>query len=178
MDRMQKQMTQWVRTVAFSVVAIGAASVTTVAQANNVAVADSNAAVLASNYAKTTVQTLNNSLKPQRDRLEQLQRELQALQARFEKDAKVMSDKDRQALQAQAQSKLNEFNSTGEGLQRRIEDTQTSMLKVLMPKMEKVVEGLRKEGGYDIIIEKKYAIWANPTVDLTTKMTERLNSMP
>jgi len=38
------------------------------------------------------------------------------------------------------------------------------------------VEELRKEGNYSIIIEKKYAIWAEPAVDLTKKIVDRMNA--
>ena len=149
---------------------------TSSAQANNVAVADSQAAVLASNIAKKTIEDLNNNLKPQRERLEKLRSEIQAIQEKFQKDAKILSDKDKRDLQAQGQNKLNEYNSTTDGVQRRIEEAQANMLKTLMPKMEKIVEDLRKEGNYDIIIEKKYAIWSSESVDLTKKITDRLNT--
>ncbi|HEY4713365.1 MAG TPA: OmpH family outer membrane protein [Aquirhabdus sp.] len=146
------------------------------ANANNVAVADSQAAVLASNAAKQTISGLNTSLKSQRDRLEQLRKDITGIQERFQKDGAVMSDKDKQALQAQAQSKLNDYNGTAEGVQRRIEEAQTTMLKTLMPKLEAIIEDLRKEGNYDIIVEKKYVIFAVPTSDLTKKITDRLNA--
>jgi len=155
---------------------VTAVALSPLANANNIAVADSQEAVLASNLAKQTIDGLNSSLKPQRDRLEQLRKDIQGLQERFQKDGSVMSDKDKQALQAQAQSKLNEYNSTAEGVQRRIEEAQGTMLKTVMPKLEGIVEDLRKEGNYDIIIEKKYAIWAAPSVDLTKKITDRLNA--
>jgi outer membrane protein len=148
----------------------------TVAQANNVAVADSQAAVLASNIAKQTIEGLNVSLKPQRDKLEALQKDLNALKQRFERDGKVLTEADKKTMQAQAQSKLNEYNSTAEGVQHKIEEAQSTMLKTLMPKLEVAVEALRKEGSYDIIIEKKYAIWAEASADLTKKITDRLNA--
>lgn len=146
------------------------------AYANNVAVADSQAAVLASNTAKQTIEGLNTSLKPQRERLEQLRKDITGIQERFQKDGSVMSDKDKQALQVQAQSKLNDYNGTAEGVQRRIEEAQTAMLKTLMPKLEAIIEDLRKEGNFDVIVEKKYVIWASPAADLTKKITDRLNA--
>jgi outer membrane protein len=88
----------------------------------------------------------------------------------------VMSDADKKALQLQAQSKLNDYNGTAEGVQRRIEEAQTAMLKKVMPKLESIIEDLRKEGKYDVIVEKKYVIWASPDADLTKKITERLNA--
>jgi Skp family chaperone for outer membrane proteins len=146
------------------------------AYANNVAVADSQAAVLASNVAKQTIEGLNSTLQPQRTRLETLRAEITALQDKFTKNGSVMSDKDKQALAAQAQSKLNDYNSTAEGVQKRIEEAQTNMLKTLMPKLETIIEEIRKEGNYDIILEKKYVIWTAPSVDITKKITDRLNA--
>jgi len=105
-----------------------------------------------------------------------LRKDITCIQERFQKDGAVMSDKDKQALQAQAQSKLNDYNGTAEGVQRRIEEAQTTMLKTLMPKLEAIIEDLRKEGNYDIIVEKKYVIFAVPTSDLTKKITDRLNA--
>jgi outer membrane protein len=138
------------------------------ALANNIAVADSQAAVLASNLAHQTIDELNSTLKPQR--------EITSIQDKFKKDGSVMSDADKKALQLQAQSKLNDYNGTAEGVQRRIEEAQTAMLKKVMPKLESIIEDLRKEGKYDVIVEKKYVIWASPDADLTKKITERLNA--
>ena len=87
-----------------------------------------------------------------------------------------MSDKDKLALQSQAQSKLNDYNSTAEGMQRKVEEAQSNMLKTMMPKLEGVIEAIRKEGNYDVIIERKNVIWADPSVDITKKITDRLNA--
>ncbi len=144
--------------------------------ANNVAVADSQAAVLASDFARQTIENLNTTLKPQKDRLEAVRQEITVIQNKFQKDGSVMSDADKKALQEKAQAKLNDYNGTAEGVQRRIEEAQTAMLKTIMPKLEVIIESLRKEGNYDVIIEKKYAIWASPTADLTKKITDRLNT--
>lgn len=146
------------------------------AYANNVAVADSQAAIFNSKYAKQTVASLNTSLKPQRDRIESLQKELASIENRFKTDAKVLKEDQVRALQTQAQSKINEYNSTAEGLQKRVDETQATMYKTLLPKLEKIIEDIRKEGNYDIIIEKKNVIWSSPTVDITSKITERLDA--
>ncbi|ONG38650.1 hypothetical protein BKE30_12005 [Alkanindiges hydrocarboniclasticus] len=159
-------------TVALTVAALS----TSAAYANNVAVADSQAAIFNSKYAKQTVASLNSSLKPQRDRIEALQKELAGIENRFKTDAKVLKEDQVRALQTQAQSKINEYNSTAEGLQKRVDETQATMYKTLLPKLEKIIEEIRKEGNYDIIIEKKNVIWSSPAVDITSKITQRLDA--
>ncbi|HNJ87817.1 MAG TPA: OmpH family outer membrane protein, partial [Agitococcus sp.] len=84
--------------------------------------------------------------------------------------------KDKRDLQKQAESKLNEFKNLADAVQKRANEVQQEMLKTLIPKTEVVVEEIRKAGNYDIIIEKKNVIFADPAVDITKKITEKLNA--
>lgn len=145
--------------------------------AGNVAVADSQAAILATNVAKKTFEKLNSDMKPQRDRLEQLRKDISVIEEKFQKNASVMSDKDKRDLQKQAEAKINEFKGLADAVQKRANETQQEMLKTLIPKTEVVVEDIRKAGNYDIIIEKKNVIFATPEVDITQKITDKLNAM-
>jgi len=146
--------------------------------AGNVAVADSTAAIMATETAKKTFEKINNDMKPQRERLEQLRKEIAAIEEKFQKNASVMSDKDKRELQKQAEVKLTEFKNLADGVQKRANEVQQDMLKALIPKTEVVIEELRKAGNYDIIIEKKNVIFADPSVDLTKPITEKLNAAP
>ncbi|MDO8416850.1 MAG: OmpH family outer membrane protein [Agitococcus sp.] len=144
--------------------------------AGNVAVADSQMAIMATDAAKKTFDKLNADMKPQRDRLEALQKDIAGFREKFQKNASVMSDKDKRELTKQAEAKVAEFNTLADALQKRAQEVQQDMLKSLIPKTEVVVEELRKAGNYDIIIEKKNVIFADPSVDLTKKITEKLNA--
>lgn len=144
--------------------------------AGNVAVADSQTAIMATEAAKKTFEKLNADMKPQRDRLESLRKDIAIFEEKFQKNASVMSDKDKRDLQRQAEAKINEFKTLADAVQKRAQEVQQDMLKGLIPKTEVVVEELRKAGGYDIIIEKKNVIFADPSVDLTKKITEKLNA--
>ncbi len=145
--------------------------------AGNVAVADSQTAIMATDAAKKTFDKLNTDMKPQRDRLDTLRKDIAGFEEKFQKNASVMSDKDKRELQKQAEAKINEFKSLADAVQKRAQEVQQDMLKSLIPKTEMVVEELRKAGNYDIIIEKKNVIFADPSVDLTKKITEKLNAV-
>ena len=144
--------------------------------AGNVAVADSQTAIMATDAAKKTFDKLNTDMKPQRDRLDTLRKDIAGFEEKFQKNASVMSEKDKRDLQKQAEAKINEFKSLADAVQKRAQEVQQDMLKSLIPKTEVVVEELRKAGNYDIIIEKKNVIFADPSVDLTKKITEKLNA--
>ena len=144
--------------------------------AGNVAVADSQTAIMATDAAKKTFDKLNADMKPQRDRLDTLRKDIAGFEEKFQKNASVMSEKDKRDLQKQAEAKINEFKSLADAVQKRAQEVQQDMLKSLIQKTEVVVEELRKAGNYDIIIEKKNVIFADPSVDLTKKITEKLNA--
>ncbi len=148
----------------------------TPALAGGVAVADSQAAIMATDAAKKMIDKLNTDLKPQRDRLEQLRKDISGFEEKFQKNASVMSDKDKRDLQKQAEAKVNEFKSLADGVQKRAQEAQQDLLKTLVPRTEVAVDELRKAGNYDIIIEKKNVIYADPAVDITKKITDKLNA--
>jgi outer membrane protein len=141
-----------------------------------IAVADSQAALMATDVAKKTVEKLQGELKVQYDRMGQLKSELEGLQGKFQKDGAVMSDKDKQALQKQAEGKLQEYINLAQTVQKRMQDTQNSLLQTMIPKMEATIEEIQKTNKYDIIIEKKNVIFTDPAVDITKKITEKLNA--
>lgn len=145
------------------------------AWATNVAVVDSAAAINNANVTKSTISSLDSSLSAQRARMTSLRNEITALQQRFEKDGRVMSETDRRNLQNQAQGKLNEYNSVAEGVQRRMEEAQSNLAKTLQPRVDAAIEELRKQGNYDLILDKRVALYASPTIDLTKQLTDRIN---
>ena len=144
--------------------------------AANVVVADSQAALMATDVAKKAVEKLQGELKTQRDRMEAIRKEVKVIEDRFQKDASVLSEADKKGLQKQAESKLSEYRNLAETVQKRSQEVQSELLQRMVPKMETVIDELRKANGFDIIIEKKNVIFADSTVDITRKITEKLNA--
>ena len=144
--------------------------------AASVVVADSQAALMATEVARKAVEKLQGELKPQRDRMDAIRKEVKAIEDRFQKDASVLSETDKKNLQKQAESKLSEYRNLAETVQKRTQEVQAELLQRMVPKMEAVIDELRKANGYDIIIEKKNVIFADPSADITRKITEKLNA--
>lgn len=144
--------------------------------AANVVVADSQAALMATDVARKSVEKLQGELKPQRDRMDAIRKEVKAIEDRFQKDGSVLSETDKKNLQKQAESKLSEYRNLAEAVQKRTQEVQAELLQRMVPKMEMVIDELRKANGYDIIIEKKNVIFADTTADITRKITEKLNA--
>lgn len=155
---------------------LGLAIAASVAQAGIVVTADSTNAVMATDFAKKTFEKLNADMKPQRERLDTLRKELSGIEEKFQKNSSIMSDKEKGELQNSARQKLEEFNNLAQAVQKRAQDVQQEMVQKMYPKLEEAVESIRKARNIDIIIERKNVIWSDPSTDITKQITEKLNA--
>ncbi|HEX6592419.1 MAG TPA: OmpH family outer membrane protein, partial [Moraxellaceae bacterium] len=154
----------------------GLVSTSALAAELKIAVADSQAALMASDVAKKAVEKLQGDMKVQRDRMAQLKTEIEALEAKAQKDGSIMTEKDKQNLQKQAEGKFQEYNNLAQAVQKRTQEIQNELLQRMVPKMEAAIDEIQKASKYDIIIERKNVIFADPGADITKKITEKLNA--
>ena len=146
------------------------------ANATRVAVLDTQEALLDTDVAKAAKSRLQNELKPQYTKADQLRNEIKALDDKFQKESATMSEKDKKALRAQQADKLNDFNGILQQAQKRSQDAEQDVLNKLLPSFKGIVEDLRKTGDYDLILDRRSVIYVSPDIDLTKKVTERLNA--
>ena len=141
-----------------------------------IAVLDREAALLGTNAAQAAQDKLAADMKPQRDKLEQLRRDIKGMEEKFVKEAAAMSERDKKALREQADQKANEFNTLIAQVQKRTQDAQQDLLNRLLPSMQAVLEDMRKAGNFDIIMDRRGVIYVDPDLDLTKRVVDRLNA--
>ncbi|EXB83576.1 outer membrane family protein [Acinetobacter baumannii 299505] len=133
--------------------------------------------VESSTYLKQQNASLNQSVKPTTTKLEQLGKELEGLQRQAQTQGQKMKEDEIQKLQSQYQSKLNEFNSTQQGLQSRVQTSLQSMNTTFETRVKQAAEQLRKENNLDFILNKNSTVAYDAKYDLTDKMIQKVNSM-
>jgi len=142
-----------------------------------IAVLDREAALLNTTAAQSAQEKLAADMKPQRDKLEQLRRDIKGMEEKFVKEAATMSERDKKALREQADQKANEFNTLIAQVQKRTQDAQQDLLNRLLPSMQAVLEDLRKSGNFDMIIDRRGVVYVDPDLDLTKRVSDRLNAI-
>lgn len=142
-----------------------------------IAVLDREAALLSTTAAQAAQEKLAAEMKPQRDKLEQLRRDIKGMEEKFVKEVATMSERDKKALREQADQKANEFNVLVSQVQKRTQDAQQDLLNRLLPSMQSVLDELRKTGNFDMIIDRRGVIYVDPDLDLTKRVADRLNAV-
>ena len=127
-----------------------------------------------STYLKQQNMSLQQSMKPQTSKLEQLGKELEAIQQRAQQNPNL-AETEKQKMLTQYQAKLKEFNLIQQGLQTTVQASIQVMNKTLDGQVKQVAEQLRKENNLDIVLNRNSALAYDPKYDLTDKMIQKVN---
>ena len=141
--------------------------------AAGLAVVDLAKVVENSTYLKQQNASLTQSIKPTSTKLEQLNKEIESLQQR----AQSANQGDLQKLSAQFQAKVNEFTTTQQGLQAKVQSSIQASNNVFETRLKQAAEQLRKENNVDFILNKNTVIASDAQYDLTDKMIQKINAM-
>lgn len=142
----------------------------------SVVVLDTNAAMMATDVAKKADAKLQGEIKVQVDRIGQLSKELEALEAKYKKDAAVMSEQDKKNVGKQFESKAQELQNLKQAVEKRGRDVLNDLIQRLAPKMDTIVKDMQKANKYDLILHRQAAVFVDGNADITKKVTERLNA--
>ena len=147
---------------------------TSIVHAAGYGVVDLEKVVENSTYLKQQNLSLQQQVKPQTTKLEQLAKQLEALQQRAQQTPNL-SDAEKQKMSVQFQTQLKEFNTLQQSVQSTVQSTIQMMNKTLGARVKQVEEQLRKENNLDVVLNKNSALAYDPKYDLTDKMIQKVN---
>ena len=159
-----------------SLALFGLSTLATVTHAAGYGVVSLERVVENSSYLKQQNSALQQSLKPQTTKLEQLGKELENLKQRAQQSANL-SEADKQKLSAQYQAKLKEFNTLQQSLQTKVQADLQKMNDSFEQRIKQAAEQLRKENNLDVVLNKNSALAYDPKYDLTDKMIQKVNAI-
>ncbi|CAB1212483.1 OmpH family outer membrane protein [Acinetobacter bouvetii] len=159
--------------ILMSLVFAGFAS-TSVVHAAGYGVIDLEKVVENSTYLKQQNASIQQKVKPQTTKLEQLAKELEALQQRAQQNPNL-PDAEKQQMATQYQAKLKEVNTIQQSLQATVQASIQVMNKTMDGRVKQVAEQLRKENSLEVVLNKNSALAYDPKYDLTDKMIQKVN---
>ena len=159
-----------------SLALLGLSTMAAVAHAAGYGVVSLERVVENSSYLKQQNLALQQSVKPQTTKLEQLTKELETMQQRAQQ-ATNLSDAEKQKMNTQFQAKLKEFNGLQRVVQTRVQSELYKINDGFETRLKQVAEQLRKENGLDVVLNKNSALAYDPKYDLTDKMIQKVNAL-
>ena len=143
-----------------------------------IAVIDMAGALFNSERAKTVEEELKQETSEDAAKLTSIQEQANAIQERVQKDEAVMSDDEKRKAQTELQDLSVQYQTIAERVQgirqQRVEQFQQQHAQALITAIQTVIE----EGQYDLVVRAEGALFFNPSLDITARVTEKLNQQP
>ncbi|WP_296282460.1 OmpH family outer membrane protein [uncultured Acinetobacter sp.] len=141
-------------------------------QAAGFGVVDLEKVVESSTYLKQQNASLEQSVKPQTSKLEQITKDIEALKQKAQAQGANV-----QQINAQYQAKVNEFQTIQQGVQAKVQSTIQSTNATFETRVKQAAEQLRQESGLDYILNKNSALAYDAKNDITAKMIQKVNAI-
>lgn len=143
------------------------------ASAQKVAVIYSQKAVLDTEEIKKAQADLEAKYKPRQDKITQLQKDLQNIQAQL--NSGKLNALGEQELNAEGQKKQRDLQRMTQDLQDDVNNERTEILQRSGIRMQEIVRKLAEEKGLDIVIDTSNTVYYKPAFDLTAEATAAYN---
>jgi outer membrane protein len=145
------------------------------AQDTKIGVLNALQALFNSDAAQVVQEELEQEFSVDEARAQELNEELQALAERFQKDEAVLTDSEKTRINSDAQNLQVQLQLIQERVQTALQAKNQEFLESMQPELAAAVTDVVAEGGYDLIVNSDSIPYFAPVLDITAKVTAKLN---
>ncbi len=166
--------------VAQSAAPAAAAPAPTAPAATKVGIINIQAAIVSSNEGQRDFETLQKKFDPKRVELENLNKEVDELQKKFNTQGDKLNDEARGDLLKQIDSKKKVLQRNYEDANTDIQAQQNEIANRIGQKLVGVLDKFAKDNNYTVILDvsgqSSPVLWADSTVDITKPIVDAYNA--
>lgn len=118
---------------------------------------------------------MQSDMGDEREKLQLLQQEVQQIEQKLQKENMTLSDKEKQNLRDERESKMIEARQLSQLVQKRMQGEQQEIVEEMRPKVMKAVEEIANDEGYDIVLNIQAIMYAEDGMDITEQVVKKLN---
>ncbi|OKY26380.1 OmpH family outer membrane protein [Thalassotalea sp. PP2-459] len=123
-------------------------------------------------------QRLEAEFKDSRAELEQLKKDFEYFQNKKERDAELMSEKQKTDLDKQIADTYRAYQEKGQKLQKDAGALQNQETNKLLALIGQTVESIAAEEKFDLVIRREALVFVNPDTDISAQVIEKVSKLP
>lgn len=127
---------------------------------------------------KVASQALQDEFLPRQRELQQKQKDLQTKQEKLQRDAAVMSEAEKTALEREIRSGNSDLQSRGEAFSNELNTRRNEELSRLQGYLAQEVATYAKTNGFDLVVPTSVAVYAKESMDVTAQVLAYLQTRP
>jgi outer membrane protein len=151
------------------------ASQATFAQDTKIGVLNALQALFNSDAARIVQEELEQEFSADEARAQELSEQLTALSEKFQQDEAVMTQEEIRRMNSNAQDLQVQLQLIQERVQKALQEKNQQFLQSMQGTLAEAVSDVVAEGGYDLILNVDSAPYFAPVLDITAKVTAKLN---
>jgi outer membrane protein len=150
------------------------------AQALKIGYINSQQILASSPEAAAAQQQFDREMQGYQTEVQQLEAEITGMQQRLQQQQLTLSPEAKANREQQIQTRVQEYQARTQQLQQLAEQRQRELVQPIMDRITVVIEALRAEGQYALILDLVGGsiIAADTTLDLTPEVMRRLGAAP
>lgn len=154
-----------------------ACSIASTAMANNVAVWNSQQAIADSNYGKAKLATIQASVTPKQQQLQNYQANINRLQQQYMQQKDSLTPAQKADLEKQVKTNLDNYDTVAAQIQGILNSNETDIMQKIAPKLQAIRDTIIKQKNIDILIDnrERSVSFAKPEWDVTRDFIQKIN---
>jgi outer membrane protein len=132
-------------------------------------------ALFNSDAARIVQEELEQEFSADEARAQELSDQLTALSEKFQQDEAVMTQEEIRRMNSNAQDLQVQLQLIQERVQKALQEKNQQFLQSMQGTLAEAVSDVVAEGGYDLILNVDSAPYFAPVLDITAKVTAKLN---
>ena len=120
---------------------------------------------------------LEQEFKPRDNQLVSQQKDIQSLEEKLTKNAKIMSDSERNRLERDIQNKKRDAKRSQQEFSEDFNTRRNEELGKLQRRIVEAIRAIAKEQEFDLILTDG-VIYSSPQMDITSQLQQKLSTMP
>jgi outer membrane protein len=145
------------------------------AQDTKIGVLNALQALFNSDAARIVQEELEQEFSADEARAQELSDQLTALSEKFQQDEAVMTQEEIRRMNSNAQDLQVQLQLIQERVQKALQEKNQQFLQSMQATLAEAVSDVVAEGGYDLILNVDSAPYFAPVLDITAKVTAKLN---
>lgn len=142
-----------------------------------IAIIDPFTAIAETAEVQTRAGKLEQDIKSKQAQMDVLRSDIMAIDEKLKKDGLTMSKEDQKRYADQRDAKMLDFRSRQQLAQQSVEEDRNEMLKLMEPRLKQAIDAVVKEDKLDLVLNRQAALFVSEALDITRKVTQKMNQM-
>ena len=123
------------------------------------------------------MQSLEAEFKDDKTVITQLEKDIKYYQEKQKRDGALMTDKEKQELEATMGALFQDYQLKGKALQQKAGQRQNEEQNKIIALIRQAVDNIAAKGDYDLVLSKQAVIFSKPDASITDKVVEQVSKL-